>query len=483
MSEDGKSADANGKSAPVLWWVRRDLRLADNPALHAALSAGAPVIPVFVHEEVVTGLGAAPRWRLGLGVERFAQALEAIGSRLILRRGDALDSLHALAGETGARCVVWSRLYDPDNRRVSETVKAGLEKAGLTVNSCPGQLLFEPWTVETGSGGYYKVFTPMWKAVRDRALEAPLPAPRSLEAPADWPRSDDLADWRMGAAMDRGAAIVAPHLRIGELAARERLDTFMDERVDDYATARDRPDLHGTSSLSENLTYGEISPRTCWHAGLHAREKGRRGAETFVKELVWREFAYHLAYHTPRLTSGNWRQEWDAFPWNEDRDTPEVAAWTQGRTGVPFVDAAMRELYVTGTMHNRARMIVASYLTKHLMSHWKVGADWFAEHLVDWDPASNALGWQWAAGSGPDAAPYFRVFNPVTQREKFDPQRAYVDAWIAEGRADPSPLACAYFEAIPRRWNLSPRNPYPPPLVALAEGRERALKAYRERDF
>jgi deoxyribodipyrimidine photo-lyase len=278
--------------------------------------------------------------------------------------------------------------------------------------------------------------------------------------------------------MDRGAEVVRPWLNVGEEAARDRLDSFIAERIDGYAEARDLPGVQGTSRLSENLTCGEISAATCWHAGMRALHEGRRGAETFLKELVWRDFAYHLAWHTPRLVSGNWREEWDAFPWNEDETRPEVVAWKRGRTGIRFVDAAMREMYVTGHMHNRARMIVASYLTKHLMTHWKVGLRWFEDCLADWDPASNAMGWQWAAGSGPDAAPYFRVFNPVTQLEKFDPKGLYARRWIAEGQREAPETARAYFEAVPRSWGLRADAPYPAPVVEAAEGRARALAAY-----
>ncbi|MDO7630051.1 MAG: FAD-binding domain-containing protein, partial [Loktanella sp.] len=218
----------------------------------------------------------------------------------------------------------------------------------------------------------------------------------------------------------------------------------------------------------------------CWHGGWRALHAGKSDAEVFLKELVWREFAYHLAHHTPRIVDANWKPEWDGFPWNE-ADTPEVIAWKQGRTGIPFVDAAMREMYVTGTMHNRGRMIVASYLTKHLMTHWKVGQAWFADCLTDWDPASNAMGWQWAAGSGPDAAPYFRVFNPVTQLDKFDKGHGYADRWIAEGALMPSDTALSYFDAVPCAWGLSPKDRYPEPVVALDVGRNRALAAYAAR--
>ena len=228
-----------------------------------------------------------------------------------------------------------------------------------------------------------------------------------------------------------------------------------------------------TSGLSEPLAYGEISPRTIWHAGQRLLAAGSPGAEGFLKELVWREFAYHLMFHTPRITSTNWRSEWDAFSWREDEAHPDVIAWKRGVTGEPIVDAAMREMYVTGRMHNRSRMIVASYLTKHLMTHWKIGQRWFAECLIDWDPASNAMGWQWAAGCGPDAAPFFRIFNPATQAEKFDPDRMYRRRWLGRGER-----AMSYFDAIPPSWKLGPGSVPAKPIIDLKEGRLRALAAY-----
>jgi deoxyribodipyrimidine photo-lyase len=319
--------------------------------------------------------------------------------------------------------------------------------------------------------------------VKDREVAAPGAAVSALAGPETWPESDALDSWALQSGMNRGAAVTERFVSVGEEAARGRLGGFVARKIGDYDRARDYPAEDGTSRLSENLTYGEISPRTCWQAGMAARAEGKAGAETFLKELVWREFAYHLAYHTPRITSGNWREEWDAFPWNEDARAPEVVAWMQGRTGIRFVDAAMRELYVTGYMHNRARMIVASYLTKHLLTHWKIGLGWFEEHLIDWDPASNAMGWQWSAGSGPDATPYFRVFNPDTQLDRFDPDRDYTRHWIAEGLTNPADDALAYFEAIPRGWGLSPADPYPEPVVSAKEGRARALSVYENRGF
>jgi deoxyribodipyrimidine photo-lyase len=470
-------------TAPVIYWSRRDFRLSDNPALVAACASGAPVIPVFLCDEGVVGLGAAPRWRLGLGVEAFGAGLAAAGSRLVLRRGPALAALRALVAETGASAVHWNRLYDPESRARDAAVKTALRDAGIAAVSHAGHLVHEPWAVQTGSGGFYKVYTPFWKAVRGRDVTAPLPVPR-LVSPANWPDSDDLAGWRLGAGMNRGADVVRPYCQIGEAAAAARLDRFIDQRIDRYDQDRDRLDVDGTSGLSENLTHGEISARQCWHAGLRALHDGRAGAETFLKEVIWRDFAYHLVYHTPHITSRNWRPEWDGFGWNTDAAHPDVQAWLRARTGMPAVDAALREMYVTGRMHNRARMLVASYLTKHLLSHWKIGMDWFAQCLVDWDPASNAMGWQWSAGSGPDATPYFRVFNPETQAEKFDPLGRYRRSWLAELSQRPPETALAYFEAIPQSWKMAPTDPYPArAIVDAARGRQRALEAYENRGF
>jgi deoxyribodipyrimidine photo-lyase len=464
--------------APLIWWVRRDLRLADNPCAAALAADGRPVIPVVILDPETEALGAAPRWRMAEGWRVFAATLAEIGSRLIFRRGPAGAVLDRLVAETGAAGVHWSRLYDPASVARDTAVKAALKARGLVAVSHPGHLLHEPWTVQTGQGGFYRVYTPYWRAVA--ALDVPEPAPcvARLPAPPAWPASEALDDWRMGAAVQRGARHLQRHAAVGEAAAEARLADFLG-RAADYASARDRVAEAGTSRLSENLTHGEIGIRTVWHAARAAWERGE-GDETFLKELVWRDFAWHLMHHTPHIAERNWKPAWDAFPW--EADGPQAEAWRRGMTGVPFVDAGMREMYVTGTMHNRARMIVASFLTKHLMTHWKTGADWFADCLIDWDPASNAMGWQWAAGSGPDAAPYFRIFNPDTQAERFDPQGVYRRRWIAELSPDPGPEALAYFDAAPRAWALDPARPYPRPIIGLAEGRARALAAYRARN-
>ncbi|WP_371224129.1 cryptochrome/photolyase family protein [Roseovarius sp. 2305UL8-3] len=470
-------------SSPTIVWFRRDLRLSDNPALLAACERGGPVIPVFIHDDSVENLGAAPKWRLGLGLEKLASQLEDKGSRLILRRGKALEILRALISETGAQSVHWSRLYEPHAILRDKAIKTELKAIEVEAVSHSGHVLFEPWTVETKTGGFYRVYSPMWRAVKDREVPAPGAAPSTIPAPENWPQSEMLSDWKLGMEMHQGAAVCLPYQRVGEKAAQDRLHWFVDTAIDAYKDDRNLPALDATSGMSENLALGEISPRQCWHAGLRALNEGAKGAEHWLKELVWREFAYHLMYHTPHILTDNWRSEWGAFPWQEDEEHPHVVAWKQGRTGVPFVDAAMREMYVTGRMHNRARMIVGSYLTKHLLSHWKIGMRWFEHCLTDWDPASNAMGWQWVAGSGPDAAPYFRVFNPETQLDKFDPDHAYPKRWIAEGAASPAAEALSFFDAIPQSWSIAATDRYPDPLVNLAEGRKRALAAYEGRGF
>ncbi|GAB4260765.1 MAG: DNA photolyase PhrA [Pararhodobacter sp.] len=466
---------------PLILWFRRDLRLDDNPMLAAAAATGRPVIPVFIADEAVTDLGAAARWRMGEAVGAFARALDEAGSRLILRRGRAEGVLRGLIAETGAGGVWWTRTYDPAARARDGALKTALKKDGHEARSFAGHTLAEPWEVATKDGGPFRVYSPFFKALDGKGVAPPVPAPERLTNPAGWPGSEDLRNWRLGAAMQRGEPIVASHARIGEAAAQARLARFLSGAIETYRADRDFPARDAVSGLSENLTYGEISPRRIWHAALavEAAHPGHAGALHFRKELAWRDFAHHLMYHTPHILTDNWRPEWDGFPWQGDSDSAE--RWRRAMTGEPFVDAGLRQMYVTGTMHNRVRMIVASYLTKHLMTHWKIGMDWFADCLTDWDPASNAMGWQWVAGSGPDAAPYFRIFNPATQAEKFDETKAYRKKFIAELSSAPGPEALAYFDAVPRSWALSPDQPYPAPLVDLAFGRQRALAAYEGR--
>ena len=465
---------------PIIVWFRRDFRLADHPALHAALALGHPVLPLVVLDPETLAMGPAALWRWGLAVEAFALRLQSMGSRLVLRRGPAPQVLAALLDETQAAGVLWSRSYDPNTTPRDALVKAMVKGRGLLAGSRPGFLLHEPAAVLTGAGGFYRVYTPFWNAVKGLPVAPPLPAPKALPAPDVWPVSDDLASWDLGAGMRRGAAVVRPYQQVGEAAAMARLAAFIDIKADGYKLQRDFLAQDASSGLSENLTYGEISPRQIWHAGQRALHEGAAGAEHFLKELVWREFAWALMHHTPHIAHTNWRPEWEGFGWRADN--PDAEAWRRGQTGEPVVDAAMRQMFVTGTMHNRARMIVASYLTKHLLTDWRVGQAWFAQCLTDWDPAANAMGWQWVAGSGPDAAPYFRVFNPTTQAQNFDPDQSYRARYVAELSATPPKPALDFFAAAPISWRLDPTNRrYPPPLISLPDGRARALAAYAQR--
>jgi len=464
-------------SQTTVYWVRRDFRLTDNAALTAAAARGA-VVPVFVFDGLVESLGAAPKFRLELALKAFAADLEAVGSRLILRRGNALDVLRDVAQDSGATSVFWNRLYDPASVERDTEIKAGLLSDGLVAESFAGALLFEPWTVQTKTGGPYRVYSPFWRAVRGNEVSSPKPRCRVLHAPTRWPSTDALEHWGLSVEMGRGAKVVGQHVRAGEVAAQARLSTFCDSRAGDYKAARDHLDVEATSELSDALSLGEISPAQVWHAVQKCLHDGANGAEHFLKELVWREFAWHLMWHYPEIDTKNWRQEWDGFEWIEDANHPHYVAWCRGQTGQPLVDAAMRELYVTGKMHNRARMITASYLTKHLGIHWRLGLRWFESCLVDWDPASNAMGWQWVAGSGPDAAPFFRIFNPETQAKNFDPKGRYREKWLPDQMFETSETALQFYDAIPKSWGANLTMSDVTPIQGLADGRARALAAY-----
>lgn len=467
--------------APVILWLRRDLRLDDHPALCAALAAGGPVIPLFILDETSEGLGAAPKWRLGLALEALARDLERLGSALVLRRGEALSVLDQVIAETGAGQVVWTRYYEPVHIARDTRVKAALRARGIGAESHGGALLCEPGAVRTGAGQPYAVFAPFWRAIRGRDMGAPLPAPTRLPPPVVPVRSDRLADWNLGGAMARGAAVVRRFQSPGGGAALARLDHFIEASLPIYAVARDFPARPGRSGLSEHLAWGEISPRRIWDRvrAVSEMQPALGGAcEKFLSELGWREFAWHLLAHNPDLARANWREGWQDFPWRGDND--DADAWRRGETGEPLVDAGLREMYVAGRMHNRVRMIAASYLTKHLLTDWRVGLAWFADCLADWDPAANALGWQWVAGCGPDAAPYFRIFNPRLQAAKFDPDGDYVRRFLDRGVQRPHVDSLAFYAAAPRAWGLEPgRNVMA--RITLDAGRDRALRAYQAR--
>ncbi len=471
-----------------LVWFRTDLRLADNPALHAAVSRGERVLPVYIdapEEEAPWPPGGASRWWLHHSLGALAASLAELGSPLILRSGPSLPTLQALLRETGADAVFWNRRYEPHVIERDTRIKTALRECVPHVETFNASLLHEPWTIANQSGKPFQVFTPFWRhALAKTALPEPLPAPASLRPPASAPSSLPLAalelepkiPWHHG---------LAEAWQPGEAAAAERLETFLLTAEAAYPSDRDRPDLKGTSRLSPHLHFGEIGPRQVWHAVRRHAERTRTGLRAevwrnsrFLTEIGWREFSHHLLYHFPHTAGEPLREAFAAFPWK--KDPALLRAWQRGLTGYPIVDAGMRELWHTGWMHNRVRMIAASFLVKDLLLSWREGAAWFWDTLVDADLAQNTLGWQWSAGCGADAAPYFRIFNPVTQGEKFDPLGAYVrrwcpelarlpDAWLHKPWAAPADLLA--------HAGIVLGQTYPRPVVDHAAARKAALAA------
>lgn len=465
----------------MLLWFRRDLRLTDNPALDRAARTGRPVLPVFILDDDQPGirrLGGASRWWLHGSLDALRTALEALGSRLLLRRGAADAVLAQLVRETGATDIVWNRLYDPDAVRRDKRIEALRVENSVAVQSCNAGLLFEPWTIRTGQQTPYRMFTPFWRRCLQERFDAPSSGPSALPAPAAWPASDELDDWRLRCSTPDWAAGLRAAWRPGEAGARKRLDAFLAEGLGNYHEDRDLPGAAGTSRLSPHLHFGEIGPRQI-AAALEALARGP-GPDAFLRELGWREFSHHLLFHNPDMAGTNLRSEFDRMPWQDDPDA--LRRWQRGLTGYPLVDAGMRELWTTGWMHNRVRMVTASFLTKHLLLDWRLGEDWFWDTLVDADWANNSVGWQWVAGCGADAAPYVRVFNPVAQSRRFDPEARYLRQWLPELRRLPNDLVHAPREAPAAALDAAGvrlGTDYPHPMVDHAAARERALEAYR----
>ncbi len=474
-------------ASPSLVWLRLDLRLADNPALTAAIQRGGPVIPVFIHapdEEAPWQPGAASRWWLHQSLGALEADLRAAGSKLVIRRGGSLRALSDLAGETGAGAVFWNRRYEPAVIARDAIVRESLLARGLEAESFNAVLLYEPWTIQNRSAKPFQVFTPFWKHCLTKPAPAdPLPAARQIAAPIRWPKSLPLAALELEPKVNWAAGI-GDAWRPGAAGAHEQLARFLDEGLLNYSVDRNRPDLAGTSRLSPHLHFGEISPRQIWHAvryyaeSKHISEAVWR-AWPFLTEIGWREFAHHLLYHFPRTAVEPLRAEFKKFPWHKNPGL--LRAWQRGFTGYPIVDAGMRELWRTGWMHNRVRMIVASFLVKDLLLSWTEGARWFWDTLVDADLAQNTLGWQWTAGCGADAAPYFRVFNPIAQGEKFDPDGDYVRRWCPELARLPREWVHKPWQAplkILNQAGLRAGGEYPEPVVNLSIAREVALEAF-----
>ena len=458
---------------------RQDFRLADNAALTAACRAHARVLPVYIHapsEHAPWQPGAASRWWLHHSLQALRGQLATQGGDLHVTAGHTLDTLRTLIRTSGASEIHWNRRYEPAAIACDTALKAALREDGIVVHSHAGGLWSEPWTLATDTGQPYRVFTPFWRKLRTRLPNpVPLPAARAREwlcLPGSLPTAAlgllPTLRWDIGL-----EASWTP----GEAGAQELLEIFADDAVLDYAKGRDLPARHGTSRLSPHLHFGEITPaqiqRTLHDRAARIDARKRPDLEPYLRELGWREFAHHLLFHFPQTPEANFNPRFDGFPW-APADDALLARWQQGRTGIPLVDAGMRELWHTGWMHNRVRMVVASFLTKNLRQHWQHGARWFWDTLVDADLASNTLGWQWVAGCGADAAPYFRVFNPYLQAAKFDPDAAYIKRWLPEL----APLPAKVLHEAGKHSALLAARGYPAPMVELGASRDAALVAW-----
>ena len=454
-------------SDPVLLWFRQDLRLSDQAALAAAVQDGA-VIPVYILDDDTPrqwAMGGASRWWLHHSLASLDTSLRAMGSRLILRRGRCADVLAELAKQTGARRVHGLHHYEPWWRNAEKAVGKTLD---LILHD--GGLLLPPGAVRTGAGGIYRIYTPFSRAVMEHMPPPdPISRVRTIAAPTSWPQSDDLASWDLLPTDPDWASGFSGDWSPGEEGARANVAAFVDE-VGDYPTARNLPSVEGTSRLSPHLHFGEVSPAYVWHRILSSK----KDATVFLKELIWRDYAHTQICQFPTYGSANARGEFDALPWRDLREArSDFSAWKRGRTGYPIVDAGMRQLRATGWMHNRVRMIAASFLIKHLLIDWRHGADWFWDTLVDADYANNSVNWQWVAGSGVDANLFTRIMAPLSQSDKFD-AAGYIRQWVPE-------LAELSDDVIhdPQAHDVKP-SAYPEKIIGHREGRERALAAYRQ---
>jgi deoxyribodipyrimidine photo-lyase len=477
---------------PVVMWFREDLRLSDNPALHAAAATGQPLLCVYIDDRVsadIRPLGGASRWWLHHSLTALDNSVQQRGARLHVLHGPADDCLNRLVQASSATGVVWNRRYGSGERRLDERIKIALKGRGVDARSFKGALLNEPWDVTSRStGDPMKVFTPYWRRAREVFKPSPLlPAPERIST-SPWPAGlDDItrtvADLHLLPTKPDWAGGLRETWVPGETTARSRLAAFLDTAIRGYGDHRNRPDKPSTSRLSPHLRFGEISPGQIWEAATFVRDQAGAGGasedtDKFLTEIGWREFSYHLLYHAADLPTRNFQSKFDRFPWRTDDDA--LTAWQRGRTGYPIVDAGMRQLWQTGWMHNRVRMITGSFLVKHLLIDWREGERWFWDTLVDADPANNAASWQWVAGTGADAAPYFRIFNPMLQGEKFDPKADYVRQYVPELAGLPNDVIHKPWTATPAalaRAGVRLGQTYPQPIIAHDAARARALQA------
>ncbi|MDE2345103.1 MAG: deoxyribodipyrimidine photo-lyase [Gammaproteobacteria bacterium] len=472
----------------AILWFRRDFRLADNAALQAALRHAETVIPVYIHE---TGTGepwppgAASRWWLHHSLAALDQCLRQKLSRLVIRRGDVLEALQALIRETGAVQVHWNRLYEPHIATADMKIMSTLHAQGLVAESHAGTLLHEPAQLKTVMGQPYRVFTPFWKAFqRTVTVTQPLPVPEALKPPGKWPASLGLGELYLLPKLG-WAKQFADFWQPGEAGAHRQLRRFLKRALADYPQGRNFPGRTQVSYLSPHLHFGEVSPRQVWHAvcGYAAGESHlENGAGAYLRELGWREFAHHVLVHFPHTTTQPLYEKYRHFPWREHYQSL-LKAWQQGRTGYPIVDAGMRELWASGWMHNRVRMLAASLLVKNLRVPWQEGSRWFWDTLVDADLANNTMGWQWSAGCGADAAPYFRVFNPVLQSRRFDPDGDYIRRWLPELRRVPEKYLHAPWEMSAAEQSQAGciiGKDYPQPVIEFSASRREAIAAHKQ---
>lgn len=475
----------------ALIWFRRDLRLDDNPALLAAVNSGHTVLPLFIDDRVEASTnaeGAASDWWLHNSLAALSKAIEAQNGTLVLKRGPALACLRDVIKETGATAVFWNRRYEPWCVTRDTEIKTALTEDGLTCGSFAADMLAEPWEIKTGAGKPFSVFSPFWKALLASPFpEAPVKQPKSVPWFQTAVSSDALGDWGLTPSTPNWAAGFHDIWSPGEAGAHAALAHFLEGTASDYSKGRNFPGLPSVenpavSRLSPHLHFGEISPRRIWSVTKAAEESGSLPHEhgfAFLREVGWRDFNRGLLFHNPHTVTEAFRPTYDSFPWQ--RDDAALRAWQRGKTGYPFVDAGMRELWATGYMHNRVRMVVASFLVKHLLIDWRAGEAWFRDTLVDADLANNVGGWQWTAGCGADAAPYFRIFNPIGQGEKFDTNGTYTRKWVPELKLLPNEFLHRPWEApalVLKAADVTLGDTYPNPIVDHREARERALNAY-----
>lgn len=462
-----------------LVWLRNDLRISDNPALAAACKESDAVIALYIHEtdKGIRAPGGAARWWLHHSLTVLAKDLAELGISLMVESGKAGDVLADVIKNQSVGNVHWNRRYAPAEVAIDKEIKENLRKDELSVTSHPGNVLIEPWMIETGQGKPYSVFSPFWKTLRDKHIEQPLQKPRKL---GDAIKAGNVdREYKAPKWSKKFDGVWAT----GEKAAHDALDHFLDQNLEDYPEGRNFPARDVTSRLSPHLRFGEISPRQVWHTALartQSHHELRAPTDKFLSELAWRDFSYHQLFHRPDISSAPMQPKYSRMEWRNDAKA--LHAWEKGMTGIPIVDAGMRELWQTGYMHNRVRMLVASLLSKNLLIDWRDGERWFWDCLVDSDRANNPASWQWVAGSGLDAAPYFRIFNPATQGERFDADGKYVREWVPE------------IKAMPDKWIHNPSGApkdvlkaagvelgttYPRAIVDLKESRERALEAQK----